>query len=80
MQFNLQLSTGDTPSNLVLRWASETFSHLLELYNSSAGHTAGAQLISGYHLWQVCKHAMFCKPGCFCQAGQEYVDTVSAFC
>ena len=55
----LSLCTGDTPSDLVLRWASETFSHLLELFNSSAGDTAGAQLISGYHLWQVCNHVRY---------------------
>ncbi|KAL3153224.1 hypothetical protein ABBQ38_011974 [Trebouxia sp. C0009 RCD-2024] len=43
---------GDTPGDLALRWSSETFSYLLQLFNSSAGAAAGAQLVSGYHLWQ----------------------------
>lgn len=47
------LHAGDTPSDLVLRWAHETFEHLNGLFNSTAEIAAGAQLISGYHLWQV---------------------------
>lgn len=45
-------SLGDTPGHLVLRWGGDTLKHLLSIFNSAAGATAGTQLISGYQLWQ----------------------------
>ena len=37
----------------MLRWGGDTLKHLLSIFNSAAGATAGTQLISGYQLWQV---------------------------
>lgn len=46
-------SLGDTPGDLVLHWGRDTFQHLLGIFNSVVGATAGTQLVSGYQLWQV---------------------------
>ena len=42
---------GETPPELVLRWGTETFQHLLNIHFSPEAGSAGTALTSSYQLW-----------------------------